>query len=110
MGRRAVRQRLRGGRSPTRSGSEWALPSPVSYRAKHRVAAMLAEQILRSAHADNGLMSAAVRALGDELVALQAVHAAVPASELGGSKPWLAAAGAGRPAHLRSLSSTAGHQ
>src|SRR4051812_689827 len=44
--------------------------------AKHRVAAMLAEQVLVRAHANDRLVLAAVRALGNELVAPQAVHAA----------------------------------
>src|SRR4051812_45192341 len=54
--------------------------------AKHRVAAMLAEQVLVGAHANDGLMLAAVRALRYELVAPQAVHAAVATGELRGPK------------------------
>src|SRR5215204_1097501 len=77
---------------------------------KHRVAAMLAEQVLRRAHANDRLVLTAVAALRDELVAAQAVDAAIAAGQLRGPKPRLAATRAGGALqrrvpglHLRSL-------
>jgi hypothetical protein len=59
------------------------------------VAAVLALHVLGPAHPGDGLVLAAIRALGDELEALQAVDADEPPGELGGSQPGLTAAGAG---------------
>ena len=53
---------------------------------------MLAEQVLGGAHADDCLVGAAVRALGGELVAPEAVDAAVSAGELSRAQPRLTAA------------------
>src|SRR4051794_27896111 len=64
---------------------------------------MLAAQVLGSAHAHDGLVLAAVRALRDQLVAPQAIDAAVAARQLGRSQPRLAAARA-RRAFERDLS------
>jgi hypothetical protein len=63
---------------------------------------MLAEQILGRAHPGDRLVLAAVGALRDQLVAAQAVHAAVAPGKLGRTQPGLAASRAGRPGQGRS--------
>src|SRR5688500_17199361 len=68
-----------------------------SYWLQHRVAAMLAEEVLVGAHADDGLVLATVLAGRDELVAAQAEDAAVAAGQLRRAQPGLAAPGTPRP-------------
>ena len=63
---------------------------------QHRLAARLAAQVAVGAHPRDRLVVAAARALGDELVALQAVDAAEAAGQLGRPQPRLAAARTGR--------------
>src|SRR6478609_11751381 len=83
-------------------GATWRSPKRSravtgrSHRGKHRVAAMLAEHVLRGAHPDDRLVLAAVGTLRDELVAPQAVDAAIAAGKLSRAQPRLAAAGAAR--------------
>src|SRR5262245_49792321 len=63
---------------------------------EHRIAAMLAEEVLGRAHSDDRLVCPTVGALRGELVAPQAVDASIPAGELGRPRPGLAAARTGR--------------
>jgi hypothetical protein len=60
------------------------------------VAAVLAAHVLGAAQARDRLVLAAVGTRGDQLVAAQAVDADEAPRELGGPKPWLAAARAVR--------------
>src|SRR5688500_8809198 len=64
---------------------------------------MLALHVLGPAHPADGLVLAAVRALGDQLEALQAEDADEPPGQLGGAKPGLAAGGTNRAAERASL-------
>ena len=84
---RAKRSRARG--RGVIGGGFHPLPQML---AEHRVAAVLAHHVLGAAHAADRLVLAAVRALGDELEAAQAVDADEAPGQLRGAQPGLAAA------------------
>src|SRR3954451_10660508 len=80
------------GRSPKRTRGGIA----CLHGAEHRIAAVLAAQVLVGAHPGDRLMLATVGALRDQLITSQGVDAAVAARQLRRAKPRLAATGAGR--------------
>ncbi len=65
---------------------------------QHRAAAVAADDVRRVRHAGDGRVGAAVRALRAELVAVQAVDAAVAPGQVGAAQPGLAARWALGPA------------